>query len=54
MEATGAREPTHQLKGKTLTDYLKLAGVALAAYAVVAAVQRHVIAVPVVGNYLPK
>lgn len=37
-----------------MTDYLKLAGVALAAYAVVAAVQRHVIAVPVVGNYLPK
>ena len=34
-----------------MTDYLKLAGVALAAYA---AVQRHVIAVPVVGNYLPK
>ena len=38
----------------TLKGYLKLAGVALVAYAAVAAVQRHVIAIPVVGNYLPK
>lgn len=28
--------------------------VALAAFAVVAAVQRHIMAVPVVGQYLPK
>jgi hypothetical protein len=34
--------------------YLKLAGVALAAYAAVAVIQRKVIAIPVVGAYLPK
>ncbi len=30
------------------------AGVALAAFAVVAMVQRHIVPVPVVGTYLPK
>ncbi len=30
------------------------AGVALAAYALIAAFQRHVTPVPVVGDYLPK
>jgi len=33
---------------------LKTAAVALAAFAVVAIVQRHVMTVPVVGAYLPK
>lgn len=33
--------------------YLKLAAVALAAYAVAFAVQKHVVKVPVVGPYLP-
>lgn len=37
-----------------MKGYLKLAAVALVAYAAVSAVQRHVIAVPVVGAYLPK
>ncbi len=37
-----------------MKGYLKLAAVALAAYAAAAAVQRHVFAVPVVGAYLPK
>lgn len=35
-------------------EYWVTAGVALAAYIVAAAVQRHVISVPVVGAYLPK
>lgn len=35
-----------------MTGYLKLAGIALAAYAVVAIVQSKV-AIPVVGAYLP-
>ena len=33
---------------------LTTAAVALAAYIVVAMVQRHVMAVPVLGTYLPK
>ena len=33
---------------------LMTAGVALAAFVVVAAVQRHVMPLPVVGGYLPK
>ena len=33
---------------------LKAAGFALAVYAIAAAFQRHVMAVPVVGAYLPK
>lgn len=37
-----------------MKGYLKLAGVALAAYAAVAVIQRKVIAIPVVGAYLPK
>lgn len=34
--------------------HLMTAAIALAAYAIVAAVQRNVFAVPVVGAYLPK
>jgi len=34
--------------------YLKVAGIALAAFAVVALVQRKVKALPVVGEYLPR
>jgi hypothetical protein len=34
--------------------YIKAAGIALAAYAIVSYVQRNVMAVPVVGAYLPK
>ena len=34
--------------------YLKAGAIALAAYAVAAFVQRHVMAVPVIGEYLPK
>lgn len=34
--------------------YWKTAAVALAAFVVVAAVQRHVMQVPVIGVYLPK
>lgn len=37
-----------------MKGYLKLAGIALAAYAAVAFVQRNVRPVPVVGAYLPK
>lgn len=37
-----------------MKGYLKIAAVALVAYAAVAAVQRHVTAVPVAGAYLPK
>ncbi len=39
---------------KQVTAALMTAGVALAAFAVVAFVQRKVYAVPVVGDYLPK
>jgi hypothetical protein len=41
------------LKEKALQGYLKIAAVALVAFAAVAAVQKHVLAVPVVGAYLP-
>ena len=34
--------------------YLKTAAVAVAAYVVVAAIQRHVMPVPVLGMYLPR
>lgn len=34
--------------------YLTTAAVALAAYAIVAIVQRNVMTIPVVGNFLPK
>ncbi len=34
--------------------YLKTAAVALAAYAVVTIVQRHVRPIPAVGGYLPR
>ena len=34
--------------------YLKTAAVALAAYAVIAIVQRNVMTIPVVGEFLPK
>lgn len=37
-----------------MKSYLKLAGIALAAYAAVAVVQRHVKPIPVVGMYLPR
>lgn len=37
-----------------MKGYLKLAGVALAAYAAVAAIQRKVVTIPVIGAYLPK
>lgn len=37
-----------------MKGYLKIAGVALAAYAAVALVQRSVMPIPVVGAYLPK
>jgi hypothetical protein len=37
-----------------VNGYLKIAGIALAAYAAVAFVQRTVFAVPVVGGYLPR
>lgn len=37
-----------------MLGYLKIAGVALAAYVAVAAVQREVFSVPVIGKYLPK
>lgn len=33
---------------------IKLIGMILATYAVAAAVQRHVLTVPVVGGYLPR
>lgn len=33
---------------------MKAAGFALAVFAVAAAFQRHVMAVPVIGTYLPK
>lgn len=36
-----------------MTGYLKIAGVALAAYAVIALVQSKV-RIPVVGEYLPR
>jgi hypothetical protein len=36
-----------------MKGYLKLAGVAIAAFAAVAFVQRNFMAVPVVGQYLP-
>lgn len=34
--------------------YVKLGAVALAAYAVVAIVQRRVMPIPVIGEYLPR
>jgi hypothetical protein len=34
--------------------YLKAGAVALAAFAIVAAVQRHAMPIPVLGPYLPK
>jgi hypothetical protein len=37
-----------------MSGYLKIAAVSLVAFAAFAAVQRHVFAVPVVGDYLPK
>lgn len=37
-----------------MKGYLKIAAVALATYAAVALVQRKVMAVPVVGEFLPK
>ena len=37
-----------------MKTYLMTAGIALAAFAVVAAVQRNVGRVPVVGDYLPR
>jgi hypothetical protein len=37
-----------------MTGYLKIAAVAVAAYAAVAFVQREVFEVPMVGKYLPK
>ena len=37
-----------------MSKYLVTAGVALATYAIVAVVQKHVFAVPVVGGYLPR
>lgn len=37
-----------------MKTYLKAGAVALAAYMVVAALQRHVMVVPVVGTYLPR
>lgn len=36
-----------------MKGYLKLAGVALAAYAAVYVVQKNVMPIPVVGPYLP-
>jgi hypothetical protein len=36
-----------------LTGYLKIAAVALAAFAAVSFVQKNVMAVPAVGAYLP-
>lgn len=37
-----------------MTGYLKIAGVALVAFALVAVVQRRVFELPVVGEYLPR
>lgn len=37
-----------------MNGYLKIAGVALATYAAVAVIQKNVMAVPVVGAYLPR
>lgn len=37
-----------------MKGYLKIAGVALAAYAAVAFVQRQVKPIPVIGAFLPK
>ena len=37
-----------------MNGYLKIAAVAIAAYAAVAAIQREVFEVPVIGKYLPK
>lgn len=37
-----------------MKSYLKLAAVALAAYAAVAIVQRKVMPIPVVGEFLPR
>ena len=36
-----------------MKQYLVTAGVAIAAFAVIAFVQKHVVAIPVVGDYLP-
>lgn len=36
-----------------MNAYFKAAGIALAAYAVVYAVQKHMVKLPVVGPYLP-
>ena len=41
-------------KEKTLIGYLKIAGIAIAAYAAVAVIQREVFEVPVAGKYLPR
>jgi len=35
-------------------SYLKLAGIALAAYAAIAIVQRKVYPIPVIGEFLPR
>lgn len=37
-----------------MKDYLKLAAVSLAAFALVAIVQRKVRPIPVIGEYLPR
>lgn len=37
-----------------MNGYLKIAAVAVAAYAAVAVLQREVFEVPVVGKYLPR
>lgn len=37
-----------------MKTYLKAGAVALAAYMAVAALQRHVMVVPVIGAYLPR
>lgn len=39
---------------KTMQAKLKAAGMILAVFAICAAVQRNVFAIPVVGDYLPK
>lgn len=36
-----------------MKSYLKLAGIALAAYGAVALIQKKVMPIPVVGEYLP-
>lgn len=39
---------------ETFAKAAKIAVIALVAYAAVAAIQRHVMALPLVGDYLPK